>query len=92
VVLVLVLVSSRYNTKQRVHGTGRWMECDGSYPSSEWDGMSGVPMMMVVVMMVMMMMRMVSGRMRANSGDESTLNRAATHYFSSEASSRACCP
>jgi len=51
VVLVLVLVSSRYNTKQRVHGTGRWMECDGSYPSSEWDGMSGVPMMMVVVMM-----------------------------------------
>jgi hypothetical protein len=30
----------------------------------------------------------VSERMRASSGDESTLNRTATHYFSSEASSR----
>ena len=36
--------------------------------------------------------RWLEGRMRADSSVESTLNRTATHYFSSEASSRACCP
>jgi hypothetical protein len=61
--------------KQGVHGTGEgWNPMDRR--ASEW------------VVRCPMSLTMVSDRMGANSGDESTLNRTATHYFSSEASSR----